>query len=252
MPMPERMARNDARGTRACRIELRSLVYDVAGTRLIDVPALTLRPTGTTVVMGPNGAGKSLLLRLMHGLIPPSSGEILVGGKPLSPEQCKAQALVFQKPVLLRRSVAANIDFVLKARGKDRGRCRELLDRVDLGSLADRPARRLSGGEQQRLAIARALATEPDTLFLDEPTASLDPESVQAIEDIVAAAARDGVRIVFVTHDVQQARRLAEDVVFLSSGRVAEEASADAFFNGPETKVARAYLSGHLDRLVET
>ena len=180
--MPERTDRNDATGTGARRIELRALAYDVAGTRLIDVPALTLRPTGTTVVMGPNGAGKSLLLRLMHGLIRPSAGEILIEGKPLSPERCKAQALVFQKPVLLRRSVVANIDFVLKARGKDRSRSRNLLDRVDLASLADRPARRLSGGEQQRLAIARALATEPDTLFLDEPTASLDPESVQAIE----------------------------------------------------------------------
>ncbi|MYH57288.1 MAG: ATP-binding cassette domain-containing protein [Boseongicola sp. SB0675_bin_26] len=250
--MPEHTDRNDATGTGARRIELRALAYDVAGTRLIDVPALTLRPTGTTVVMGPNGAGKSLLLRLMHGLIRPSAGEILVGGRPLSPRQCKAQALVFQKPVLLRRSTVANIDFVLKARGKDRSRSRSLLDRVDLAALADRPARRLSGGEQQRLAIARALATEPDTLFLDEPTASLDPESVQAIEGIVAAAARDGVRIIFVTHDVQQARRLADDVVFLSNGRVAEEASAAAFFNGPETDVARAYLSGHLDRLVET
>ena len=123
---------------------------------------------------------------------------------------------------------------------------------MDLASLADRPARRLSGGEQQRLAIARALATEPDTLFLDEPTASLDPESVQAIEGIVTAAAREGVRIIFVTHDIQQARRLADDVVFLSNGRVVEEAPADAFFNGPETDVARAYLSGHLDRLLET
>ncbi|MYK31171.1 MAG: ATP-binding cassette domain-containing protein [Boseongicola sp. SB0670_bin_30] len=246
------MEGDEATGTRACRIELKALAYDVAGTRLIDVPALALRPAGTTVVMGPNGAGKSLLLRLMHGLIRPSAGEILIGGKPLSPARRKAQALVFQKPVLLRRSVAANIDFVLKARGKDRRRCRDLLDRVGLVSLSDRPARRLSGGEQQRLAIARALATEPDTLFLDEPTASLDPESVQAIEGIVAAAARDGVRIIFVTHDIQQARRLADDVVFLSNGRVAEEAPADAFFNGPESKVARAYLSGHLDRLVET
>ena len=250
--MPERAGENGVTGTRASRIEVRALAYDVAEARLIDVPALTLGPTGTTVVMGPNGAGKSLLLRLMHGLIRPSAGEILVGGKPLSPAQCKAQALVFQKPVLLRRSVAANIDFVLKARGKDRRRCHDLLERVDLASLADRPARRLSGGEQQRLAIARALATEPDTLFLDEPTASLDPESVQAIEGIVASAAREGVRIIFVTHDIQQARRLADDVVFLSNGRVVEEALADAFFNGPETDVARAYLSGHLDRLLET
>ncbi len=244
--MPERAA-----GTQAGRIEIRSLAYDLAKTRLIDVPALTLGPAGTTVMMGPNGAGKSLLLRLMHGLIRPSAGEILVGGDPLSPAHCRAQAMVFQKPVLLRRSVAANIDFVLKARGKDRSRCRDLLDRVDLASLVDRPARRLSGGEQQRLAIARALATEPDTLFLDEPTASLDPESVQAIEGIVSAAARDGVRVVFVTHDVQQARRLADDVVFLSNGRVAEEATADAFFSGPESDVARAYLSGHIDGLVE-
>ena len=174
-------------------IRLVDLVYEVQGRRLIDIADLSLSEVGITVIMGPNGAGKSLLLRLMHGLITPTSGEVRYGSTALDDTQRRAQALVFQKPVLLRRNVAANIDFVLKARGLDRTATSRVLDRVGLADHADRPARRLSGGEQQRLAIARALATEPETLFLDEPTASLDPASVKAIEDIVVQAARKTV-----------------------------------------------------------
>ncbi|NNE78816.1 MAG: ATP-binding cassette domain-containing protein [Silicimonas sp.] len=227
-------------------LRVASLTYDAGDARLIDIPALELAEQGITVVMGPNGAGKSLLLRLLHGLIVPSGGRVSVGLEPLSPRICKRQALVFQKPVLLRRSVAANVDFVLKARGKDRAARERLLDLVGLGPLSDRPARRLSGGEQQRLAIAKALATEPVTLFMDEPTASLDPASVQAIEAIVTRVAGDGVRVIFVSHDVAQARRLARDVVFMNKGRVAEHAMADQFFEQPETEAARAYLAGRL------
>lgn len=200
---------------------------------------------GCTVIMGPNGAGKSLLLKLMHGLMTPTSGQIMWGAKPPS-DVVSRQALVFQKPVLLRRSVAANIDFVLKARGKDIGLRDGLLEHVGLLHKATQPARLLSGGEAQRLSLARALATEPEVLFLDEPTASLDPASVLAIERIVSDARSRGVRIVWVTHDIGQARRMADDVVFLQAGQVAEHSAAAAFFSEPRSQAARDYLDGRI------
>ena len=131
-------------------------------------------------------------------------------------------------------------------RGKDPARCEALLDHVGLGHKAGQPARLLSGGEAQRLALARALATDPEVLFLDEPTASLDPASVAAIERIVSTARGRGVRIIFVTHDVGQARRMADDVVFLHRGRVAEHSTAADFFNKPRCAAARDYLNGSI------
>lgn len=211
----------------------------------LDGVSLDLGATGCTVIMGPNGAGKSLLLKVMHGLITPSSGTVLWAG--VHPKDAMSrQALVFQKPVLLRRSVAANIDFVLKARGKNMARRDDLLDHVGLRHKANQPARLLSGGEAQRLALARALATDPEVLFLDEPTASLDPASVLAIEKIVADARDRGVRVVLVTHDVGQARRMADDVVFLHRGRIGEHSPAAAFFREPRCAAARDYIDGRI------
>lgn len=226
-------------------LRVRDLVLRLGELTVLDRVALDLGPVGCTMVMGANGAGKSLLLKLLHGLIVPSSGRIDWGGR--TPAEVTArQALVFQKPVLLRRSVAANLDFVLRARGKDRDRCAALLEHVGLAHKAHQPARLLSGGEAQRLALARALATDPEVLLLDEPTASLDPASVLAIERIVGQARDRGVRVIFVTHDVGQARRMADDVVFLHRGRVAEHARADDFFAGPRCAAGRDYLNGRI------
>lgn len=155
--------------------------------------------------------------------------------------------MVFQRPVLLRRSVAANIDFVLGLRGPSSRQRRDLLlDHVGLLPQADQPARLLSGGEQQRLALARALALEPGILFLDEPTASLDPASVVLIEEIVLEASKRGTKVLFVTHDLGQAKRLADDVVFLHRGRLEEQSPAHQFFGQPRSDVAKAYLKGQI------
>jgi len=227
--------------------EAHGLVLEVDGTRLIDGVDLRLATPGVTVIMGPNGAGKSLLLRLLHGMMPPTEGRITWGGAPLTDAVRARQAMVFQRPVLLRRSVAANIDFVLKLRGDAAADRRDaLLDHVGLGDHAAQPARLLSGGEQQRLALARALAIEPEVLFLDEPTASLDPASMQRIEQIVGTASLSGTKVVFVTHERSQARRLADDVVFIHRGRVLEHTAADRFFDRPESDAARDYLSGRI------
>lgn len=227
--------------------EARGLVFEAGGKRLIDDLDLTLCADALTVVMGPNGAGKSLLLRLLHGMIAPGGGEVLWGGRPLDEEVRKRQAMVFQHPVLLRRSVAANIDFVLKLRGGAGKERREAyLKLAGLQDQADQAARLLSGGERQRLAMARALAIEPDVLFMDEATASLDPASVAAIETLVRKAHDAGTKIVFVTHDLGQARRLADDVVFIHRGKVVEHSPARRFFERPDSSQARDYLAGRI------
>ncbi len=222
------------------------LAFDNASLRIGEVEivrdlALTLGSGAPTILLGPNGSGKSTLLRLAMGLVRPTSGRVTWGGRAVPDERL---AMVFQRPVMLRRTAAANIAYAMGAR--DDARVTELLERVGLGPLADRPARKLSGGEQQRLALARALARDPEILFLDEPTASLDPAATKAVEDIVRAVAASGVKIVMATHDIGQARRLAGDIVFLARGRLVERADAALFFNAPKTSEAAAFLRGDL------
>lgn len=227
-------------------LQVSGLSLKMRETTLIDSVTFGLGPTGITMIMGPNGAGKSLLLRLLHGLQVPTAGTIAWNDTPASPAMTRRQALVFQQPVLLRRSVAANVGFILKARDLPLGDLDRLLADVGLLDKKHLPARRLSGGEQQRLSLARALATRPEVLFLDEPTASLDPASTQVIEEIVRVAAAGGTRVIFVTHDIAQARRMADDVIFLHRGRVTEHSPAPRFFADPVSEPARAYLAGHL------
>jgi tungstate transport system ATP-binding protein len=158
--------------------------------------------------------------------------------------------MVFQRPVMLRRSVLANAAYPLKLAGLPRAerlqRARAALERVGLEALAGRPARRLSGGEQQRLALARASALDPEVLFLDEPCASLDPAATRAVEDIVLGIAARGTKVVMTTHDLGQARRLAGEVLFLHRGRLLERAPAADFFAGPRAPEAAAFLRGEL------
>lgn len=204
-------------------------------------------PAGApTLVIGPNGAGKSVLLRLLHGLLAPTGGRVAWARPPTR----TCQAMVFQRPVMLRRSAQANMEYPLALAGiapaARRQIARAALDRVGLAPLADRPARRLSAGEQQRLAIARAALLSPEVLFLDEPTASLDPSATVAIEALVAAIAAAGTKIIMTTHDLGQARRLAGDIVFLHRGRALEHSPAARFFTTPATAEAAAFLRGEL------
>ena len=241
---------NPAHASSVLPVELRDLVYAVDGKRLIDGLSLRLDAGARTVILGANGAGKSLTLRLMQGLVSPQAGEILWAGRPAIASTRRKVALVFQRPVLLRRSVAANLRHALRVygvpRGQIAGRIDEMLDIGGLSELRDRPARVLSGGEQQRLSIVRALAAEPELLLLDEPTASLDPHSTQAVEALVDKAHAIGTKVVLVTHDLGQARRLADDLVFIHRGRVTEHAPAAQFFAEPQSKAARAYVEGRL------
>ncbi len=227
-------------------LNVHQLVYSVGTQRLIDGIDLTIERGSRTIIMGPNGAGKSLLLRLLHGLLVPTAGEIRWGETPRMDQARQRQALVFQRPVLLRRSVGANLRFALKLRRHTRAereeRLRHILELANLSHLADRPARVLSQGEQQRVAIARALVLEPEVLLLDEPTVSLDPASVEAIEELIFAAHRRGTKIILVTHDMAQARRLADEVVLLEQGRVVEYSPALQFFQQPNA--ATVHIDG--------
>ncbi len=210
--------------------------------------SLTLQPGAPTMLIGPNGSGKTTLLRAAMGLIPLTSGAISWGGRETA--SAARRAIVFQRPAMLRRSAEANIRYALNAAGVPRAqhdnRIAELLTLVGLDGFAMRPARRLSGGEQQRLALARALARDPAVLFLDEPTASLDPAATKAIEDIVRAVSARGVKVVMSTHDLGQARRLAGDVVLLHRGRLIEHSAAQDFFAQPKTDEARRFVAGEL------
>jgi tungstate transport system ATP-binding protein len=212
---------------------------------ILDDMALTLASGAPTVLIGPNGSGKSTLLRVAMGLLAPSRGRITWGGLENVPPL--RRAIVFQRPAMLRRSAAANIRFALRAAGIPRAeharRASELLELVGLGS---RAARRLSGGEQQRLALARALARDPAVLFLDEPTASLDPTATKAVEDIIRTVSERNIKVVMATHDLGEARRLAGDVVMLHRGRIVETAAAASFFDRPQTAEARTFLAGEL------
>lgn len=231
-------------------IEAQDLVFEAGGRRLIDGIDLRLDAGRRTVIIGPNGAGKSLLLRLLHGLLDPSAGSVLWHGRPATAETRRRQGMVFQRPVLLRRSVTANMHHALRAHGCSRPdaheRAAHWLQRADLSDVADQPARLLSGGEQQRLAVARALSLDPDVLFLDEPTASLDPASTLAIESLIQAAADSGTKVVFVTHDMGQARRFADEVLFVYRGRIETAGRAPDFFEAPDSSKAIAFLEGRI------
>jgi tungstate transport system ATP-binding protein len=200
------------------------------------------------VLIGPNGSGKTTLLRMAMGLIAPSCGRVTWGGhEEAAPER---RAIVFQRPAMLRRSALGNVRYALAAAGVPRSerhaRADELMTLVGLAGLGHRPARRLSGGEQQRLALARALARSPEVLFLDEPTASLDPAATKAIEDIIRDVAARGVKVVMATHDLGEARRVGGEVVLMHRGRIAESAPAAEFFNSPQSEEARRFLTGEL------
>jgi tungstate transport system ATP-binding protein len=237
---------------RALASDLPVMFSDVAiiagEVMILDNVSLMVEPGAPTVLIGPNGAGKTTLLRAAMGLIPATRGRVTWGGRELSPPD--RRAILFQRPVMLRRSTAGNVRYVLAAAGFPRAqraqRASELLAEVGLAGLERRPARRLSGGEQQRLALARALARDPTLLFLDEPTASLDPAATKAIEDIVRAVTARGVKVVMSTHDLGQARRLAGDIVLLHRGRLIESGSANDFFANPRTKEARTFIAGEL------
>lgn len=226
-----------------------NLGYAVRGRALVEGLSFEIGRGRRTVIMGPNGAGKSLTLRLCHGLIQPTSGAIRWNRIPPGDAR-KRHAMVFQRPVLLRRSALANLTHALSLtsapRRRRQERAHEALAKFGLSQMARRPARVLSGGEQQRLAMARAWALNPEVLFLDEPTSALDPAATRAVEEMIQAFHADGMTIVMTTHDLGQARRLADEILFLHHGRLLEQTPADEFFACPRSDAGRGFVRGEL------
>ncbi len=229
-------------------IVLQDVSYRVHDTAILDRVSLSLAPGAPTVLIGPNGGGKTTLMRLAMGLVEPTAGQVSFGGRVNVPPT--RRAIVFQRPVMLRRSVSGNLNYALASAGVARAdratRTAELLNTVGLAGFGERPARRLSGGEQQRLALARALARDPEVLFLDEPTASLDPAATKAVEDVISSIAARSIKVVMSTHDLGEARRLAGEIVLIHRGRVVESGSAQEFFANPKTQEACRFVSGEL------
>jgi len=228
-------------------LELREVCFRSGGQRIIERISLSIDRRVRTVILGANGAGKSVLMRLMHGLLAPESGAIRWCGRA---ERAAEQAMVFQRPVMLRTTAIANVAYGLKlagVNGEERwSRAADALANVGLAHIATRSARVLSGGEQQRLALARAWVLKPEILFLDEPTASLDPSAAQDVERVISEIAASGCKIVMTTHNLGQARRLADEIIFLHRGRLAEYTPASVFFAMPRSPEAASFMKGEL------
>lgn len=208
---------------------------------------LSINSDNVTVIMGPNGAGKSIFLKILNGILTPTSGCITWNNKKQFSDTLNTQAFVFQKPILLRRSVIANLDYMDSVLGykkkisKDR-----LLEIVQLKKQKNQPARMLSLGEQQRLSLIRSLMLRPNLLLLDEPTANLDPASTKIIEDIILNLKMMGIKIIFVTHNILQAKRIADDIIFLNEGKMVEHLNKQEFFSNSKSIEVQNYLNGIL------
>ena len=237
------------RPIRILPLTLEDVSYEVNGMRLIKNLSATFSPDTLSVILGPNGAGKSLLLRLCHGLIEPTHGQIQWKERHNHIVR-RFQAMVFQRPIMLRRSVFSNLEHGLRHRGVGKHerlrRIEEILNSTGLARLGRVAARSLSVGEQQRLAVARAWSLDPEVLFLDEPTAALDPAATHSLEKIIENIRKSKTKVIMTTHDLGQARRLADEIFFLYRGRLLEHSNAESFFEQPKNDLAQSFLRGEL------
>lgn len=245
-PSPEMSGRE-----RVLPIACRGVTVSRQDRTILDRIDLSLgAESGLTVILGPNGAGKSVLIRVLCGLLMPDAGAVTWGSTAPDRARMARIGLVFQKPVLLRRSARANIEYALGVTGTPKDARRNLADaalqRAGLAHLSDTDARVLSSGEQQRLTLARALAVQPRILVLDEPSANLDPASTAAIENVLRSIRDTGTPVVLITHDLGQARRLSDEIIFLHQGQIIERTQAGRFFTQPQSAEALAYINGEI------
>ena len=220
----------------------------VLGQRtILDKVNCKIKSNSITAVLGPNGAGKSIFLQTINGLVSVLRGSVSFNLIENKEEIRKQQAMVFQTPVLLRRTVIANMEFVSNLHNKEGNLfLKKILKKVGLEGYDKKSARLLSGGEKQRLSMARALTVKPNLLLLDEPTANLDPYSLNLIENLILEENSNGKTVIFTTHDMAQAKRLATDVIFLNKGKVIEQTVSKIFFKSPKTLDAQKYINGEI------
>ena len=233
----------------ALPLQITNLQIAKRGNLLLNNVSLKIESTDVTIILGPNGAGKSLLLRAAHGLEAINKGTIKWNAYNPEPQQAW-RSYIFQKPVLLRRSVRANLEYVLSLHDVNKSDYNSLikvaLEQTGLSNIAERNARVLSGGEQQRLNIARAWVLQPKVMLLDEPTAELDPSGTAVIERLIETIAQQGTKIIMTTHDLGQAHRLANDILFLHQGKLVEHTTVNRFFENAETQLVRDFIAGKL------
>ncbi|WP_420862531.1 ATP-binding cassette domain-containing protein [Algirhabdus cladophorae] len=230
------------------KVQLKDVCVRRRGKTILGPVSVDLGAAGMTMVIGPNGAGKTTLLKVLHGVERVSGGQVIWSQNDTDVRQ--AQAFIFQSPIMLRRSVRQNLAYPLQLLKRPRRQIDEEVvewsKRIDLFEALDQPAPRLSGGERQKLALGRALIRNPKVLFLDEPCANLDGGSTREIEGLLRQAAAAGTRIIMTTHNMGQAQRLADDVVFMVNGSIEEHRPAAAFFKGSVSPTATAFLKGEI------
>lgn len=229
-------------------IIVQKLNYEKGKRKLLTNISCEIKSKGMTIILGPNGAGKTLFLKCLHGLIENSYSDITFAKMYLNKSIRKQQSMVFQAPILLRRNVLKNITFAAKQRNKilNKEKILKVLKRVDLLHLINQNALFLSGGEKQRLSLARAIITSPKVLFLDEATSNLDPYSVQIIEKIIKEVSKQGTKVIAVTHDLLQAKRLSDDIIFMNKGNMCEHTDAKIFFSKPKSREGKLFIAGKL------
>ena len=233
----------------ALPLQLKEVSYASKGVTLIEAINIEVSSHGLTVILGHNGSGKSLLLKLLHGVIKPNSGEINWNQyKPLTNQYWRT--FLLQRPTFFNRSVIYNIAFVLQIAGipkqEHQERCEQALEICGLKEISHRKTHLLSGGEMQKLSLARAWVLHPSVILLDEPTVALDPPSVLGFESIIQNFKQTGTKVIMTTHDLSQAKRLADEIVFIDRGKILEQSEADQFFAGPASSQAQKFISGKL------
>lgn len=231
-------------------IEAKGLTKSYNGRCVVKIDDLSVRQGELLAILGPNGAGKSTLLRILHALEPPDRGEVRFGGERLSypaPLELRRKiSMVFQRPVLFNGRVRDNVTYGLKLRGKvDEGKVDQIMTRLGLMELAEANVRTLSGGEVQRVALARSLVLEPDLLLLDEPTANLDPSNAALIETIInEIRGKRKSTILLVSHNVSQALRLADRTLVIFSGECIEIIEGENLLESAKDPRTRSYIQG--------
>ena len=225
-----------------------NLVVEVKGKRIVGPIGLELSKGDIAVILGPNGSGKTTLLKSLHGITKTKHGAITWSCS--KSESMAKQMFVFQSPVMLRRSVFENLTYPLMLRKTPKAEINRLaaewISKISLKEVMHVSATRLSGGEKQKLALARALITKPEMLFLDEPTASLDGKTTTAIEKLLKNCAENGTTIMMSTHDIGQAKRLAKNILFLNKGKLESTQPAKTFFLEPISHNARRFIAGDI------
>lgn len=224
-------------------------LFQSSGKTLLGPLNLVAEQNGITTILGPNGAGKSLFLELSHGMIKPNAGSVKWDGTDAAKIR-RNRGYIFQHRITLRRSVLDNIALPLQAAGWSKKatsrRTQELLELARLTDKATEPASVLSGGEAQRMALARALALNPDTIIMDEPTSSLDPVATESFEDVIKDVTHSGVSIFWATHNLMQAQKFADHVIFIANGKVQEYCTSKQFFSDPTSEAGKTFLKGRL------